>query len=65
MDLKILMRFTNKFHSYTKNIEFCGIKDFKYDGMYITFIEYGRLSTTVIDIVNVIEFSITCDNIDD
>lgn len=61
MDLTILMIFTNsanKSHSYTKRIEFCGIKDFKYKKDFISFIEYGRLSETNIKTENVIEFSI-------
>lgn len=68
MNLKILMRFTNKTdknHSYTKAIEFCGISDFEYDGEYISFIEYGRLKTTIIDMSNVIKFTILTDNNDD
>lgn len=61
MDLTILMRFTNttnKSHSYTKRIEFCGIKDFKYTGDFISFVECGRLSETNIKTKNVIEFTI-------
>lgn len=61
MDLTILMIFensANKSHSYTKRIEFCGIKDFRYTKDFISFIEYGRLSETNIKTQNVIEFTI-------
>jgi hypothetical protein len=61
MDLSILMKFTNsanKSHSYTKRIEFCGIKDFRYTKDFISFIEYGRLSETNIKTENVIDFTI-------
>lgn len=69
MNLTILMIFTNsanKSHSYTKRIEFCGIKDFKCTKDFIYFVEYGRLSETNIKTENVIEFTIeNNDNIDD
>lgn len=68
MDLNILMVFTNtanKKHSYTKRIEFCGIKDFQYTKDYISFVEFGRLSETVITSDRFFEFSINCDNCDD
>ena len=63
MDLTILMSFPNtadKKHSYTKRIEFCGIKDFMYNKDYISFVEFGRLSTTTIETSRIIEFSLNC-----
>ena len=67
MDLVILMSFKNTAnpkHSYAKRIEFCGIKELKYDKDFISFIEDGRLSETTIETSRIIEFSINCDNFD-
>ena len=61
MDLIILMKFinkTNKNHSYTKRIEYCGIKEFRYTKDFIFFVEFGRLSETQIATENIIEFAI-------
>ena len=61
MNLSILMVFknsANKKHSYTKRIEFCGIKDFQYTKDYISFVEFGRLSETIIPTDRFFEFSI-------
>lgn len=61
MDLTILMILQSqqtKKHSYTKRIEFCGIKDFKYTKDFISFVEFGRLSETNIETDRVIEFSL-------
>jgi hypothetical protein len=64
MDLTILMIFdcydTNMLKNFkrSKRIEFCGIKDFEYTKDFISFIEYGRLSKTIIETKNIIEFTI-------
>lgn len=49
---------THKEYKRAKRIEFCTIKDFKYTKDYISFVEFGRLSETIIETSRVIEFSL-------
>ena len=64
MDLTILMSFdcydakACKCYKRAKRIEYCDIKDFIYTKEFISFIQYGKLSETIIETQKVIEFSI-------